>query len=108
MAFTYTSDLYSANFDNVGGTQTPLTNTIASAALIAPTGFLTIVTGTVAVATIQLPYQGFSGMIALLFTNAAPAATVITGNIGLATTVVQNKVLLMTYEPVGGKWWPSY
>lgn len=81
--------------------------TIASATTIAPTTFLTFVSGTVAVGTITPPVTG-TVMLAFVFTNASPAATVTTGNIALATTTVQNKTLFMTYDPAGAKWYPSY
>lgn len=81
--------------------------TLASAATIAPTTFLTNVTGTVPLATITPPVTG-SHMLALRFTNASPGVTGTTGNIGIATTTVLNKVLFMCYDPIPAKYYPSY
>lgn len=82
--------------------------TLASATTIAPTTQITFVTGTTAVATITPPWPNFAGSLDLIFTNGIPAATLTTGNIALATTVVQNKVLKMTYSVINSKWYPSY
>lgn len=82
--------------------------TIAAAATIAPKRLLTRLTGTVPVATITPPNLYFNGPIYLLSTAASPFTTVTTGNIALATTVVQNKVLVLVYDPTASKWYPSY
>lgn len=81
--------------------------TLASAATIAPTTWLTFVTGTTQVATITPPVNGIHSLV-LVFTNASPGATLTSGNIQLATTVVQNKALMMTYDPGTAKYYPSY
>jgi len=80
---------------------------LASAATIAPTTFMTTVTGTVPVTTITPPVTG-SHMLALRFTTASPGVTGTTGNIGIASTTVVNKILLMFYDPVAAKYYPSY
>jgi hypothetical protein len=86
----------------------PSVPVLASAATIAPTDDITRVTGTVPVATITPPNAYFSGPIYLFSTDASPFTTVTTGNIALATTVVQNKVLVLVFDPAVSKWYPSY
>jgi hypothetical protein len=81
---------------------------LASATTITPTNYIHTVTGTVQVATITVPYAGFSGTICLIFTDNSPGATLTTGNIAIATTVVQKKALFMTWSPSLAKWCPSY
>lgn len=83
---------------------------VASAATIAApaTGNVFHVTGTVQIATITPPFGGRSGCIAMVFDNATPGATLTSGNIALATTVVQNKLLTMCFDPTTTKWYPSY
>lgn len=79
---------------------------IASAATIAPEYLITPISGTVAVVTITLPYDGFAGVIYLRPTGIFTWTTA--GNIGLAGTAVVGKMLAMTYDSVAGKWYPSY
>jgi hypothetical protein len=83
-------------------------NAIAAAATIAPSTYFTEITGTTQVSTITPPYTGFAGTICLVFTDASPGATLTSGNIALATTVVRYKALFMTYNPITSKWYPSY
>lgn len=83
----------------------PNPKTIASAATIAPTTKMTIVTGTVAVATVTPPMDGFH-VLWFKFTNAAPAALVTTGNIETAYTPIQNRPFAMLYDPTTSKYAP--
>jgi hypothetical protein len=86
--------------------------TVASAvAQPNPEAYLTTVSGTAAMATIGLPYIGFTGTIAFRPTAAftgvtGGTSTSLVGAIGLAFTAVVGKVLFMTYD--GSLWWPSY
>ena len=77
---------------------------IASASTIAPTFYLTHITGTTAVANITVPYTGFTGCRKLIPDGAF--TTTAAGNIGLATTAVVGKALEECYD--GTKWYPSY
>lgn len=104
---TVSADLLSANFAPNQSNLQPTPTRMASAATIAPTTYLTVVSGTVAVATITPPLTG-QHTLALLFTDASPAATVTTGNIGKASTPIINKTLHMTYDPVAALYYPSY
>ena len=82
----------------------PVPPTIASAATIAPVNLLTFVTGTVALATITPPVAG-AHMLILIFTNAAPAAMVTTGNIKGAYQPVQNTPVFLFWDPVSALYW---
>lgn len=96
------------NFEKMSTVQSNLQPgpvTIVAAATVAPTTFLTQLTGTVAIATITPPVSG-SHMLAL--NPAATGTTVTTGNIALASTFVVNKVMLMVYDPNTAKYYPSY
>lgn len=79
--------------------------TIASAATIAPITGLTIVTGTVQVATITPPADGFH-VLWFKFTNAAPGALLTTGNIETAYTPITNRPFAMIYDPNIAKYAP--
>lgn len=86
----------------------PGNQTIVAAATIAPQRLLTRLTGTVPVATITPPNGYFNGPLYLLTTSASVFTTVTTGNIALASTAVQNKLLVMMFDPSTSKWYPSY
>lgn len=77
---------------------------VASATTITPTGQIFHVSGTTAIATINLPNTGFKGSITLI--PDAAFTTTTAGNIGLASTAVIGRALIMTYD--GTKWYPSY
>lgn len=99
------SDLYHANIETVQSNLQPMPATIASTTTIAPTTFMSLITGTVDVATITPPVTG-SHMLCLIFTNAAPGDLLTTGNILVGTTTVaQNAALLLFYEPAQAKYY---
>lgn len=81
-----------------------LPNTIASAATIAPVHILTFLTGTVQVATITPPEPGYHQVI-LCFTNGAPGAFLTTGNIKTAYTPIQNRPIILHYDPNTALYW---
>lgn len=78
---------------------------IASAATIAPTTFLTHVSGTTTIATITVP-PGCELTCQIALVPDGLWATSTGGNISLASTAVVNKVLILTWD--GTKWNPSY
>ena len=82
--------------------------TIASATTIAPTTLITFVSGTASIATITPPTSLLTtgGQIILIPTGLW--ATTTAGNIALASTTVVSKALIMTYDAVTLKWYPSY
>lgn len=98
------SDLLFQNLSTVQSNQQLQPATVASAATIAPTTFLTFLTGTVQVATITPPVTG-SHMLALCFTNAAPGALLTTGNIKSAYTPIQNRPFFAVYDPITALYW---
>lgn len=83
---------------------TPTGGAVASATTITPTGQIFHVTGTTAIATINLPFTGFTGSITIIPDGIFTTTTA--GNIALASTAAVNKALIMTYD--GTKWYPSY
>ena len=98
------SDLLHQNYNCVQSDKNPKPVTLASAATIAPLTRLTFITGTVAVATITPPVSGYHELV-FIYTNAAPAALVTTGNIKTAVTPVQNLAFSLHYNPIDGKYW---
>lgn len=81
--------------------------TIASASAISPTTEILFISGTAAIRTINSPFGvGNGGRITIIPTGAFTTNTL--GNIALATTAVVNRTLIMTYDPITQKWYPSY
>ena len=78
--------------------------TVASAATIAPTNFLTFVSGVVAIATITPPEDG-AHMLMFVFTTTTPVAFTTTGNIKAVATPTQNVPVLATFNPVDSKYY---
>lgn len=98
------SDLLFQNLSTVQSNQQPNPATVASAATITPTTFLTFVTGTVQVANITPPTTGCC-MIALVFTNANPGAFLDSGNIESTRDPAQNALILLVYNPATAQWY---
>ena len=100
-------DLVFQNFSTVQSGQSPKPVTIASSTTIAPTTGITFVTATTPnIQTITPPISDGAVMIGLIFTNAAPPQLLTTGNIAVgSTTLVQNKLNLLWYDPVSAKWY---
>lgn len=104
---TVASDLYHQNFLTAQSKQQPYPNTIASATTIAPSTFMTFVSGTTDVAQITPPLEG-QHMLCLIFTDAAPGDLLTTGNILVGTTTVaQDKPVLLFYDPNQAKYYPG-
>lgn len=81
--------------------------TIASATTIAPTTEISFVSGTTTISTITVPPTLVGGgQITLIPTGLW--ATNTSGNIALASTAVVSKALILTYDSVTAKWYPSY
>lgn len=81
----------------------PAPVTLASAATVAPTTFLTFITGTVQIATITPPVTG-SHMLIFIFTNAAPGTLLTSGNINNAVVPTQNLPTILVYDPSTAKY----
>lgn len=102
------SDLNFQNFSTVQNNLQPAPVTMAAAATIAPTTLVTFLTGTTSVVTITPPVTGTHVLILVSTDSGTTNATTTAGNIKIVSTFVQNKALFMTYDPVGGKYYPSY
>lgn len=80
--------------------------TIASAATIAPKSFVTIVTGSAAIANITPPLPGVH-MLALIAAVGAAFTMTAAGNIAVAVNAaVAETVTLLVYDPVGKLYYP--
>ena len=75
--------------------------TIASAATIAPTTFLTVLTGTTAITTITPPV---TGSCVLCFTSQVNANFGTGGNIAATVTMSIDQLCFMVYNPVTAEW----
>lgn len=94
------------NFQNFSTVQTKdqgLPVSIASAATIAPVGFLTVLTGNTAVVNITPPLTGIH-MLAVQF--AGTAGITAAGNIATAKASVAGEVMLLVYNPATAKYVP--
>jgi len=87
----------------VQGPTSPRGATIASGATVAPTTFLTILTGNTAISTITPPVP-FGHMLAFLFAGTAGVGT--GGNIQTAKASVAGEVMLLVYNPAQAKYHP--
>lgn len=98
------SDLEFQNLSTVASDQQPKPVTIASAASIAPSTFLTFVSGTVAIATVTPPVSG-AHMLCLVFTTTTPVAFTTTGNIKAVATPTTSLPVYLTYNPLDSKYY---
>lgn len=89
------------NLSTVQDDQMPTPKTIASASSIADAieTFLSIITGTTAIATITAPING-THMIVLVFTNANPGGVTTGGNIANAVDPAQYVPVFLIYNPI--------
>lgn len=86
-----------------------LQSQITAAATITPSAAVAHITGATVVETITPPSGLQSGAtFTLIPDDASGQATGLTGNIALATTMVQKKALIMTWDATAVKWYPSY
>lgn|SRR5678810_835784 len=93
------------NFQQLSTVQNDLQikpRTIEAAATIAPTTFLSTITGTTAIATITPPVTG-SHMIAII-AGTTTAAYTTSGNIVGATTASTTQPSLFVYDPITAKY----
>jgi hypothetical protein len=77
--------------------------TLVSAATVAPTTFLTVLTGNTAIAAITPPVL-HAHMLALLF--AGTAGITATNNIATAKASVVGEVMLLVFNPNTAKYYP--
>ena len=104
-------DLEFQNISTVQSNLQPKPVTIVAAATIAPTTFLTLVSGTTAVATITPPVTG-AHMLAIVASATNFSGFVTTGNVLVASVTNSelwaNKVNLFVYNPATAKYHPNY
>lgn len=99
------SDALFQNFSTVQSNLQPGPVTVASTTTIVPKGFITLVSGTIDVATITPPVTGQHELV-LVFTDASPGDLLTTGNVLVGTTtVVQNVPLVLFYNNVINKYY---
>lgn len=91
------------NLSTVHSEQQPAPKTLASANVIAPTTFLTVLTGNTVVKTITPP-QAWTHMLAIQFAGVAGVDA--TGNVGVAKATVAGEILLLVYNPLTKKYNP--
>ena len=99
------SDLNFQNFSTVQSDQQLTPATIASATAITPTTFLTKLTGSTALATINPPVSGCH-MLALVSVDGVIVIGT-GGNILVGYSTVQNRVIFLVYDPVLKKYYIS-
>lgn len=98
------SDLDFQNFSTVQSKLQPQPVTLAAATTIAPTTFLTFITGTTVVGTITPPVTGCH-MLALIFTDGSPGTLATSGNILTAVVPTQNIPTFLLYDPIQSKYY---
>jgi hypothetical protein len=98
------SDLNFQDISTVAGPLSPKPVTIASAATVAPSTFLTYISGTVAIATVTPPVTG-AHMLCFVFTTTTPTAFTTTGNIKAVATPATNLPVFLLYNPNDGKYY---
>lgn len=98
------SDLLHQNLSVVQSDKQPNPPTIASAATIAPTTRFTFISAQVQLQTITPPVTGYHELV-LCFTHAAPGAFLTTGNILTGYQPIQNRPILLCYDPSTAKYY---
>ncbi len=79
--------------------------TLASAATIAPTMFLTMVSGTTAIATVTPPIADAVHTLVFIFTTTTPTAFTTTGNIAAVATPTTSLPMILIYNPITAKYY---
>jgi len=96
------SDLLFQNFSTVQSNKQPLPVTVTAAATIAPTTFITKVTGNTAIATITPPVAG-THMLCIVPGTTTGFTT--GGNVSGGTTTVASRAYLLVYEPIAATYY---
>lgn len=90
----------------------PSQTVVTSASTIAPTARFFLVSGSAAISTITAPafcvVTGTMCQITMIPASGSTWTTTTGGNIALGSTAVPFKALVMTYDPSGSLWYPSY
>lgn len=98
------SDLNHQDILPVASGLSPKPVTIASTTTVAPSTFLSFISGTTAIATVTPPVSG-AHMLCFIFTTTTPTAFTTTGNIKAVATPTQNLPCFLVYNPVEGKYY---
>ncbi len=97
-------DIKSAQLGSPQNRSMQLPRTIASTTTIAPDTKLTFVSGTIDIATITPPEDGYHELY-FQFTDASPGDLLTTGNISVgSTTVAQYSIVLALFDPISAKY----
>jgi hypothetical protein len=78
--------------------------TLASAATVVPQTFLSMISGTVAIATITPPVPG-AHLLVFIFTTTTPTAFTTTGNIAIVATPTLSVPVFLVYNPLTNKYY---
>ena len=97
------SDLNHQNIATVNSNLQPAPVTIASATTVAPTTFLTFISGTIAIGTITPPVTG-AHMLVFIYTSTTPGTVLTTGNVVNAIVPTFNLPTFLVYNPITGKY----
>lgn len=98
------SDLNFQDLSTVNSGLQPKPVTIASAATVAPSTFLSFISGTVAIATVTPPVTG-AHLLCFVFTTTTPVAFTTTGNIKAVVTPSTSLPVFLAYNPIDGKYY---
>lgn len=101
---TVSNDLSFHNLSTVADGLQPKPPTIASASTVAPTTFLSFVSGTTAIATVTPPADG-AHLLCFIFTTTTPVAFTTSGNVKAVATPSQNIPVWLVYDPNGAKYY---
>jgi hypothetical protein len=102
------ADIDFQNFSTVQSNLQPQPVTVAASTTLAPTTFLTFITGTTAVNQITPPVSG-THLLALAFTATNPGAFGTTGNIdvtAVTTPATNSRITFLVFNPVTAKYFP--
>ena len=98
-------DLNFQDISTVHSQLQPKPVTIASAATVSPSTFVTFISGTVAIATVTPPVSG-AHLLVFIFTTTTPTAFTTTGgNIKNVTTPKQNSICFLVWNPIENKYY---
>jgi hypothetical protein len=98
------ADVDFQNFSTVHSALQPKPATITAAATIAPTTFLSFISGTTAIVTVTPPVSG-AHMLILMPLAAFTMTTA--GNVKIACTAAVNSPVVLIWNPNDNKYWNS-
>ncbi len=99
------SDALFQNISTVQSNLQPGPTTVASTTVIAPQSYITLVSGTIDIATITPPVTGQHHLV-LIPTDASPGDLLTTGNVLIGTTTMATNVpVLLYYNNVNAKYY---